>query len=106
MQHVFARALARRGRIVRGDRVDDRAVLDAHRVHEVTAPRLVAARDAHALAQVLLQKAEQQAELRVAGGLADRAVERQVFGNAVPEPATFALAGLALLAMAATRRRA
>ncbi len=30
----------------------------------------------------------------------------QVFGNAVPEPATFALAGLALLAMAATRRRA
>ena len=62
---------ARRDRVARGDRVDDGAVLDAHRLHEVGAARLVAARDAHAFAQVLLQEAEQQAELRVAGRLAD-----------------------------------
>ena len=41
----------------------------AHCLHEVAAARLVAARDAHALAQVLLEEPEQPAELRVAGGL-------------------------------------
>ena len=52
-------------------------------VHEVGPPGLVAARDAHAFAQVLLEEAEQQPELRIAGRLADHAVEGQVFGDAV-----------------------
>jgi hypothetical protein len=69
--------------IARGDGVDDGAVLLLHRLHEILAPRFVAARDAHAFAQVLLQKAEQQAELRITGGLADDAVEGQVLGHAV-----------------------
>jgi hypothetical protein len=62
-----------------------------HRRHEVPPPRLVAARDAHAFAQVLFQKAQQQPELRVAGGFADHAVEGQVFGHAVLPAATTAV---------------
>ncbi len=75
--------MARGGRVARRDGLDDGAVLVLHRLHEVEPARLVAARDAHAFAQVLLEKAEQQPELRVAGGFADHAVEGHVFGHAV-----------------------
>ncbi len=72
-----------RHRIARRDGFDHGTVLLLHRHHEVVAARFVAARDAHAFAQVLLQKAEQQAKLRVAGGFANDAVKLQVFGHTV-----------------------
>ena len=83
MLQVQHRAAARGHRVARRNGLDDVGMLAAHSGHEVDAARLVAARDAHAFAQVLLQKAEQQAELRVTGRVADHAVKSQVFGHTV-----------------------
>jgi hypothetical protein len=58
-------------------------VLAAHLLHEVGAARLVAARDPHGLAQVLLQKTQHAAELRVAGCLADGAMKVEVLADRV-----------------------
>ena len=82
-QDVLRGAASRRGGVAPRDRVDDGTVLVAHLLHEVGAARLVAARDAHRLAQILLEEGEQAAELRVAGGFADGAVKGQVLGDAV-----------------------
>ena len=68
-------AAAREARIAGGDRVDDRCVLDAHRLDEVAAGRVVAARDAHRLVGVLLEEFEQPAEMRIACRLGEEAVE-------------------------------
>ncbi len=81
--HVLDGAPPRQARLARLDRVDDRAVLGPHVLHEVGAARLVAARHPHRLGEVLLEELEQAAEVRVAGGIGQRAVEREVLGDAV-----------------------
>ena len=66
-QDVLGGVVTGRRGVARRDGVDDRPVLVLHRLHEVVAARFVPTGDPHAFAQVLLQKAKQQPELRIAG---------------------------------------
>ena len=80
---VQPRRAPRGRRIAARDGVGDGVVLAPHGVHEVGTACLVGTRDAHAVAQVLGEEAEQQLELRVAGRLGDAVVKSQVLGHAV-----------------------
>ena len=64
--------------------IEDGAMLLPYFVHEGLTPRFVGARDPDPLAQVLLQKPQQQTELGIAGAFTDGAVKCQVLVDAIP----------------------
>jgi hypothetical protein len=91
--HVLDGAPRARAGIAGVDRVDDGAVLEADRLDEIGAGRVVAPGHPHRFLAVLLEELEDPAEVRVARRLGEQAVEGEV--SSTPSRPSAALRSIA-----------